>query len=276
MEAHPTLNHCPSCGAARVGPYCASCGERYPQAVDLELRSFLFSHLWREFFEIDGKVLRTLGLLVSRPGQLAVEFVNGRRKPFVSPLRLYLVLFLIQASFTALMVGHGQSVPDSVNAIDSTGVLHRLLAHRSDVAWNDLELRVKLTERAHWFSEIASLVTFIGVAAIQGLVFWPRRRRFVEHLALALTVTSFLLVALIGIGCVVVLVVPARFAEITTSVQQILAFSALPLYWGFAIHRFYGTGPLASAGLAVVMALAQAVTATVLYTLMLALLIVTA
>lgn len=47
------------------------------------------------FVALEGKLWKTLKLLVLRPGQLTVDFLAGRRVPFIAPLRLYLTLSLV-------------------------------------------------------------------------------------------------------------------------------------------------------------------------------------
>lgn len=84
---------CPECGYALSGHYCANCG----QEAELDLPSF--GEFIREFIgdqiALESKLLRTLAVLVRRPGELTVEYVAGRRQRYVRPLRLYLSLSLV-------------------------------------------------------------------------------------------------------------------------------------------------------------------------------------
>jgi hypothetical protein len=260
----------------RAGAYCARCGERFLTPADLDVRAFLLKHLWHEVFEIDGKLWRTLSLLVRRPGALALQFVQGRRQPYLSPLRLYLLLFVIQATITSMLIGYGQTLPQRISAIDVTGILHRLLRYRSNVPWEALGLRVRLTERSHWLSELATALIFLGVAAVLAGLFQRLRRGFVEHLALALNVTSFFLFMFICGEIAIDLAARPRAAALNLDWQQLVSMSALPLYWWLAIRRFYGVRPLPAAGAAALMTASHALIATLLNTLLLALLILSA
>ena len=47
--------------------------------------------LTHEILNVDGKIFRSLRLLLTRPGFLTREIFAGRRASYVSPLRLYLV-----------------------------------------------------------------------------------------------------------------------------------------------------------------------------------------
>ncbi len=43
----------------------------------------------------DGKVFRSLKLLLSSPGLLTAEYMRGRRKPYLAPLSLFLIVNLV-------------------------------------------------------------------------------------------------------------------------------------------------------------------------------------
>jgi hypothetical protein len=95
--ANPVETNCRNCGAALNGPYCSQCGQRdidYHQSIGTVFRDFLDS-----FLAFDGKVIQTLKLLLSRPGELTLRFLRGQQIRFLNPIRLYvsvsLVFFLV-------------------------------------------------------------------------------------------------------------------------------------------------------------------------------------
>jgi hypothetical protein len=51
------------------------------------------------FLAFDGKVIQTLWLLLSRPGELTLRFLQGQQIRFLNPIRVYvsvsLVFFLV-------------------------------------------------------------------------------------------------------------------------------------------------------------------------------------
>lgn len=70
------------------------------------------------YVALEGKLLRTLKLLMFNPGQLTLDFLAGRRVPFISPLRLYLTLSLI---VFALMKVYGVELPQLTLSANSFG-----------------------------------------------------------------------------------------------------------------------------------------------------------
>ncbi|TNF86459.1 MAG: DUF3667 domain-containing protein [Gammaproteobacteria bacterium] len=101
--------HCANCGAERAGTYCSRCGQNdrdYHRSLPP-----LVSELLREAFELDSRLVRTLKLLLFKPGALAVEFSNNRRASYVSPIRLYLFVSILFFFFLSLGTDIG-SGPD--------------------------------------------------------------------------------------------------------------------------------------------------------------------
>jgi hypothetical protein len=80
---------CLNCAAALTGPFCAACGQK-AQAGPPTVRDFLHDAV-DEVFSVDGKFVRSMYLLFTRPGFLTRELFNGRRHRYVRPLRLYLI-----------------------------------------------------------------------------------------------------------------------------------------------------------------------------------------
>jgi hypothetical protein len=98
--AHDTLPpECPNCGTLRVGSYCSICGQK---AIPLRPTVHYFAHeLTHELLHFDGKIFRSLRLLLTRPGFLTREIFAGRRASYISPVRLYLVASIVAFAIAA-------------------------------------------------------------------------------------------------------------------------------------------------------------------------------
>ena len=273
---NPISGRCPSCAEPGRGRYCSACGERFLVEHDFSLRHLFLETLPHEVLDIDGKFLRTLRLLLLRPGMLASEYVVGRRQRYVGPLRFYVIAFLLHAALAGLLAGHGPSLSEHIREGDPTQLLARLAASRSQVNWNDSELRASLNERGRWFSEIGTMLIFLAIAALQKLVFLRSGRRYLEHVALALNVVSFYIVILlfaeVGIG----IFGRTHFADYDVNAQTWAGLTLLPVYWFLAIRRFYALRAAPSVFGALIMWVGHVVIAFCLNLLVLALLIETA
>ena len=97
MNSEAALHHvasaCPNCGANVSGNFCHECGQEtvlHPPST----REFLHEFIGH-YVALEGKLWKSLGLLLFRPGRLTLEYIKGRRVRYVQPLRLYLTFSLI-------------------------------------------------------------------------------------------------------------------------------------------------------------------------------------
>ncbi len=93
--------NCLNCGAPLTGAYCHACGQR----GHLHRTIGAFMHdLLHGALHFEGKLWRTLPMLMFRPGALTRRYIDGERARFVSPMALFLFsVFLMFAVFQ--MVG---------------------------------------------------------------------------------------------------------------------------------------------------------------------------
>ncbi|RZV36420.1 MAG: DUF3667 domain-containing protein [Chromatiales bacterium] len=84
---------CKNCQAGLNGAYCSTCGQK---DVDLERPILgLLGGVIKETFELDGRSALTIKTLFRHPGLLTSKFLDGRRRRYTSPLRLYLVISIV-------------------------------------------------------------------------------------------------------------------------------------------------------------------------------------
>jgi uncharacterized protein DUF3667 len=86
-EGHTHEANCLNCGAALSGPYCAQCGQH--AHIHRTLSAFFHDFL-HGVLHFEGKIWRTLPLLVWKPGELTRRYIAGQRASFVSPIALFL------------------------------------------------------------------------------------------------------------------------------------------------------------------------------------------
>jgi Protein of unknown function (DUF3667) len=76
---------CRSCGAALGGEFCTECGQGHRH--DRLRVQDMVSDVVDSVINLDSRVIQTVIGLSLRPGQTARDYVNGRRIPYVTPLR---------------------------------------------------------------------------------------------------------------------------------------------------------------------------------------------
>lgn len=103
---HPLPESCPNCAAAVAGPYCSQCGQETIIEAPT-LHEFLHEYL-HHYIALEGRLWRSIWLLVRYPGKLTTEFLAGRRRRFVRPLPLYITVSFLFFLLTALFPTHNQ------------------------------------------------------------------------------------------------------------------------------------------------------------------------
>jgi hypothetical protein len=90
---HPAAAECANCGTAVTGNFCHECGQETVLHV-ASTREFMHEFIGH-YVALEGKLWKSLKLLLFRPGVLTLEYINGRRVRYIQPLRLYLTLSVI-------------------------------------------------------------------------------------------------------------------------------------------------------------------------------------
>lgn len=92
---------CQSCGTELTDKYCPACGE---QRISPELRSsgYLLKTFFTELTDLDSKLWLTLKNLLFRPGQIDYDYSIGRRKIYIKPITLFLLINVIFVMFSTL------------------------------------------------------------------------------------------------------------------------------------------------------------------------------
>ena len=204
-------NPCLNCGTNVQLSYCPECGQHEIES-DPTLREFLHE-LAEELLHWDGKLVTTFRYLVMRPGALTCEYLAGRRVRYISPLRVYLtcsVLFFFLSAVVpetrvdaqgrqvhggAVQVGH--STPKALAQLDSLGA-HAPMPQRLWFAHFARAMRNPEQLAASVRSSIPRTM-FILVplfAALIGVAYRVRRRRYPQHLAFALHAHAVLFLGL--------------------------------------------------------------------------------
>ena len=97
---------CRNCGTQAPLNFCPECGQEttlHPPTLGEFLHEFV-----GHYVALEGALWRTLALLLRRPGRLTREYLDGRRRRYVLPLRLYLTasfLFFLVLKLTVSAVG---------------------------------------------------------------------------------------------------------------------------------------------------------------------------
>jgi hypothetical protein len=191
----PTTITCQNCGNRFQGPYCNICGEQVYHEHDKR-----FAHFIEEAFHFithfDTKYFQSFWLIFSRPGFLAQQYSQGRRKKYFSPVSFFMIGVVIYLLFPLMQ---GMNISFASHLSNNNGLhfhaLQRWAQHKA------LAEHVSLEQIAEKFDHISPkiskvlLVILIPMSALVLALLFNRGRHYYyfDHLMFAAEFNSFYL-----------------------------------------------------------------------------------
>jgi len=86
-------HNCLNCGSHVETHYCSSCGQ-----PNLELKESFWgfiSHSIAHYFHFDNKFFQTLTPLLTKPGQVTLDYLAGKRARYINPVSMYIFVSIV-------------------------------------------------------------------------------------------------------------------------------------------------------------------------------------
>jgi hypothetical protein len=226
---------CPNCGAPGGGRFCAECGQKNA-SLDPTLRD-VAGELVDELANVDGRLFRSLRLLLLKPGVITREHFEGRRARYLAPLRLYLLTSVLCFAVLTLVRTSWLHITCSSCAPETRPAQEQAMG-AAFASW---------TPRAMF-------VLVPVFAGLVGLAVRRARRNYPQHLYFALHVHAawFFALALFVLGAAI----PAPYAARVFGVATLLYCGQ---YLKLALARAYDVSPVRSAAVTTLLLLAYAI-----------------
>lgn len=163
------MNTCLNCDALFESPHCPQCGQKREVHRSLTAIAHDIVH---GVLHLDGKLWRTLPLLVFKPGKLTRRYISGERAKFVSPMAMFLFsVFLMFGVFQMV----GLTTPTDLSSDLRAQTMHMVEAESEAVRTQIAEIDVQLispdldqARREALETQRASLTTDLELLAARG------------------------------------------------------------------------------------------------------------
>jgi hypothetical protein len=182
---------CKNCDNKFTGNYCDSCGQKKFDRKDFQFKGFL-KEVAEDAFDLDSKIFHTLKFLIFKPGKLTYDYLNGRQKKYIGPVKIYLII--ITLNFLVY------SIFDSYSPIN----VQNFMEHGEQVWFKDLvnhALKESQLESGAFFHQLNSAVNstlsislyllLFVFALILKVYYYKSGKYYVEHLIFCLHFMSF-------------------------------------------------------------------------------------
>lgn len=228
--SHAGPHHCLNCGHEAAGEFCPACGQKRIHDGDLGVKH-AWHHVLHETLHVDGKIFNTIKVLFTKPGQLALDFFDGRRARHVHPVRLFLIFGLLFFFFARV-----HSPVDLRNALKmqftpTTQNNMALISARLGLTADQFINRVN--DRMNALFKTADIVAIVLHGFWLWLMYRRRRRYLAENMVIALHLACFSMTLWLTIGSL-------HFLGVGPGVISLLMLPLSIGYFLLTARRVYG------------------------------------
>lgn len=181
---------CKSCDNSFKGLYCNLCGEKVIEPKDREFRTFL-SNVVIATSIVDNKFIKSLWLIISNPGFLSREYVEGRRVMYMRTLQVFFILNLIYFIFPVLQM-FNSSLYAQKYVLPHRAIVRSVVdAKIEKESLPPVAFELMYNEKTNKLAKLF-IVLFVVIASVPlSLVFIRSNRYFTDHVALSVEITCF-------------------------------------------------------------------------------------
>jgi len=264
---HRTSSDCLNCGTIVTGKFCQNCGQE-----NIEVKETFFQilyHFIEDITHFDGKLIKTLKYLITKPGFLTKEYVTGKRASYIHPIRMY--LFISAIFFLFIFSGEQKLVEVNTQQSNSSKIVFGDSTYRTIAAYDSAQSKLPKQKRDKWLtSKLAKQQIIINNKygndqnKILAALIDNFKHNFSKILYLSLPIFAFFLWILykrnksyyfadhmifsIHLYCAYFIIIfiyttldlVVKFFTPSTGILEFFFFSSLLLYFYKAVRNFYG------------------------------------
>ena len=151
---------CLNCGIEVAGRFCQQCGQ---ENVEVKESFFqLLRHFVEDLTHFDGKLWKTVKLLLFKPGSLTKLYVEGKRASYIHPIRMYIfvsaVFFLFMFTGEALIKPEGAGSQANTSKDFASGLQEGLeldidndtVNYKTIAAYNAAQQKLPSSKKDNW------------------------------------------------------------------------------------------------------------------------------
>lgn len=199
---------CRCCNNMFKGRYCNICGEKVIEPSERTFLTFL-DNLLNAFTFLDGKFIKSLKLLVTRPGQLSRNIADGKRVPYMKMVSLFFVanffyfLFPFFDSFNSSL--YSQTTLMGQHSVKAKSIVDEEIAKRQ-ISLE--EFQGKYQTQSTNLSKLLLVTLVLAMTITYMIINYSKKNYFFDHLLVSLEFYSFhLLVNMLLLPAIMLLMI---------------------------------------------------------------------
>jgi hypothetical protein len=224
---------CVTCGQPVTGKFCGSCGEKVLHPHDRTIGHF-FHEFLHGLTHADGKFLKSLRYLFSRPGFLTKEYITGRRKLYSSPLSLFFIaniIYLMIPFIDALNSSYVAQVKGQPYSASIQQVTAKKMQQRK---WTLPQMEEQYNHKTSKVSKVMLILLVFLFSLPVAIIFYNKKLYYADHLAFA---TEFLNFVILGVLYLLPLLIGLTFYFLRSAFHLRVGFnlSSTGMYIALAV-----------------------------------------
>lgn len=231
---------CLNCGVPLEGKFCHECGQKKVEPSERTFKYFVIQFFGSAFF-LENNFVRNVWTLLSRPGRLTLDYIEGRRKRWMTPFSLFLLINLFYFWYTPFS-DLNQTLYEHMNIAVHKNIATHLVDRKLD------REKITLEEYADTYNKKSSsyanslIILQIPLFAIlMAGLFYRNKYFFADHFIFSLHLFAFLLLEALIIAVVLAINsgVVAFMNETVFNVFKALMALIFIAYTWFALRQVY-------------------------------------
>jgi hypothetical protein len=182
---------CKVCSNMFKGRYCNICGEKVTEPYERSILNFLDS-LLNAFTFLDGKFLKSLKLLIIKPGQLSRDIADGKRVPYMKMVSLFFVANFFYFLFP-VFDSYNSSLYTQVNSLGVHSVKAKEIV-KQKLEKDKIDIQDFQKDYQNQSTNLSKLLIVLLVFAFTAflmVVNYSKQNYFFDHLLFSLEFYSF-------------------------------------------------------------------------------------
>jgi Protein of unknown function (DUF3667) len=267
----PTAHICKNCNNSFSGKYCNQCGEKVYSEKDKSV-FHLFEEGLHFITHFEGTFFNTLKKVFTKPGQLSVDYCNGKRKTYFKPLSLFLllvVLYLLFPVFEGLNMKLYWHTHHDLYGKYATRKVIELMTHKHLA---DEQLTTIFQQKSERVSKFLLLILLPLTALFFWLLTFKKRKYFFDQMVFSAEVNCMYLLwgflvlpFLLFVSEKIYHLVTGSYFTIGDPWVGIVTYILLCIYTGAGARRFYKINKWQSTGFAILFFIAHLIIVQYIY-----------
>ena len=184
---------CKNCGNHFTGFYCNICGEKVILPEDRSFRTFINS-IFIAVTLADSRFLKTIWLMLKRPGALSKEFAEGRRVKYLRPLSVFFLLNLVYFLVPVIQLFNA-SLRTQINSFQGNVAVKAVASKMTALGYTDIaSFSILYDQKTAGLAKMLVIVFAVLTSLPLNLIYRSRNRFFTDHVGLSVELVCFNLI----------------------------------------------------------------------------------